>query len=138
MSITTSELIDNALREINVISQVGTATAEDGSFALRKLNQLMESWRIDGIDVGYYRQPDTSGTVPIPEWAEAAVTTSLGLSCAPNYGKSVSPEMAAIGQAEYTKVLREAQKIALDNADMTHMPIGQGHYGTGYDITTDS
>ncbi len=138
MAITNLEVIDDALREINVISEVDTASAEQGSYALRKLNQMMEVWKEEGISFGYFRQSSTAGTCPIPDWAESAVSTSLAVMCAAKYGATVSIELAAVLRSHYNMVLRKSISEKLDNTDMSHMPIGQGHFGTRYDITTDS
>lgn len=139
MSITNAQLIGDALREINVISEVGAISAEQGSYALRKLNQMMEVWRENGIDVGYFAQTSTTDTCPIPDWVEGAVTLSLGLVCAPKYGASISAEMAAAGDQAMTMVQRKAINEGLQNTSMTHLPIGTGHIGDGYyNINTDT
>lgn len=139
MSITNAQLINDALRELNVISEVDTASSEQGTYALRKLNQMMEIWRENGIEVGYFAQTTTTDTCPIPDWAEGAVTLSLALVCAPKYGASISGEMAAAGDQAMTMVQRKAINESLQNTDMSHLPIGAGHIGDGYyDINTDS
>lgn len=139
MAITNLEVIDAALREINVISETENASAEQGKFALMRLNQMMESWREDGINnLGFFPQPDTTGNCPIADHAESAVIYGLAASCASKYGASVSIELAANLGGAYGIVLRKAISEALDNTDMSHLPIGQGHFGTRYDITTDN
>lgn len=139
MSLTNAQIIGDALREINVISEIGAISSEQGSYGLRKLNQMMEVWRENGIDVGYFAQTSTTATCPIPDWAEGAVTASLAVMCAPKYGASVSAEMALVADQALTMVQRKAINEGLRNADMTHMPIGQGWYGDGYyNINTDT
>lgn len=131
-------VIEDALREINVISEVDNASAEQGAFALRKLNQMMASLLEDDVGVGWYAQTDTTDSIPIPDWAERGITASLALMLAPTYGATVSAELAAIINTEISKIRRKTQSEKLVNTDMTHLPIGQGHFGTRYDITTDS
>jgi len=138
MAITNIQLIDDALREINVISEVDSASSDQGAIALRRLNQMMEMWREDGIDLGYYPQADTTATCPIPDWAELAVTTGLAVNVAPRFGASASAELIGVGSSAYNTMLRKSLSEKLDNTDMTHLPIGQGHFGTRYDITTDN
>ena len=43
---TNSEIITDALREINVISEVDSASAEQGSTGLTKLNRMIALWRV--------------------------------------------------------------------------------------------
>ncbi len=137
MSITNLQLIDAALRDINVISEVDNADAEQGQHAIRKLNQMMETWKEEDKDLGYFSQPDTTGNCPIPDWAELGVQTALSIVLAPKYGASVSPELAAVASATMNVILRKSISEKLDNQDMSHMPRGQGHFSSGYDITTD-
>jgi hypothetical protein len=138
VSITNLTVIEDALREINVISEVDNASAEQGSDSLRRLNQMMEVWREDGIDFGYYPQTETNESCPIPDWAELAVTTGLAITLAPKFGASISAELAAVGSKTYRAVSRKSLSEKLDNMDMTQLPIGQGHFGHGYDINTDN
>jgi len=137
MSITNITLIGDALREINVISETDDPSSEQGAYALRKLNQMMELWKEDGIDLGYYSQSSTSAACPIPDWSELGVTTSLAVACAPKYGASISIELAAVAKSTYDTILRKSISEKLDNTDMSHLPSGAGHYGSRYDINTD-
>ena len=135
MTITNSQLITDALREINVINEVDTLSPEKGAECLRKLNQMMESFKESSVNLGYFKQTDTTADCPIPDWAELGITIALAVAVASKYGASVSAETAAVGSGEMGMIRRKLISEKLDNTDMTHMPIGQGHYGHGYDIT---
>ena len=133
------EIIDDALRDINVISEVDSASAEQGKFGLRKLNQMMNLWQqTKDIDLGYFNQSSTTTDIPIPEWAELAVTTGLSIAMAPKYGATTSPELLAIAQssigAVQTKIMVEKKR----GVDLSYLPVGSGHYGRGNSILTDS
>jgi len=138
MSITNVEVIDDALKSLNVISEVATASSEQGKYVLTKLNQMMEMWREDGISIGFFPQSVTTDTCPIPDYAELAVISSLSVVIAPKYGATLSQELVAVIDRSYTALLRKSLYEKLDNTDMSHLPIGQGHFGTRYDITTDN
>jgi len=139
MAITTLQVITDALRSINVISEVDTPSSEQGEAARRILNQMMEVWREDGIDIGWFAQANTTGDAPIPDWSESAVISSLALRLAPRFGASISQELAATGSQDYRMVLQKVQREALDNTDMSHLPQGSGHDGWNkYNINTDS
>lgn len=137
MSITNLELINDALRDINVISEVDDASPEQGKYAIRKLNQMMELWKEMDINIGYFSQPDTTGNCPIPDWAELGVTASLSVVCASKYGRSISAELAAVASVSINMIKRKSISEMLENADMSHLPRGSGHFSSGYDITTD-
>ena len=137
MSVTNLQVINDALREINVISEVDDASSEQGKYALRKLNQMMEVWRESDVEVGYFAQTSTTGTCPIPDWAELAVTQGLAIACASKYGATVSAEMIAVADAAVHMLKRKTINEKLDNTDMSHMPPGTGHIGAGYDINSE-
>lgn len=135
---TNLEIIEDALRDINVLSEVDNASAEQGAYALRKLNQMMELWKEQSIDVGWYAQTATTDDIPVPDWMEGAVTAGLAIACAPKYGATVSRELGVIADNAISTVKRKLISEGLQNRDMSHMPIGSGHYGRGYDITSDT
>lgn len=135
---TNLDLINRALRELNVIAENQDASSEQGSQCLTKLNNLMEMWKEVNIDFGWYEQSSTSGDAPVPDYAELAVTTNLAVLCASQYGATVSGELAAVADRTYKFLLSKFQREELDNVDMSHMPEGSGRFGNRYDIYTDS
>jgi len=137
MAITNLTIIEDALREINVLNEVQSATAEQGTQGLRKLNQMAEMWKEDSLDVGWFRQSDTTADAPIPDYAEQPMTYGLAVMMAPKYGASISPELATVIGYSISTLRRKLIKEALDNVDMTHLPEGTGHWGHRYNIQTD-
>ena len=137
MAITALTLIEDALRDLNVISEVDNASAEQGAYGLRKLNQLMEAWKESSIDLDYFALSSTNENVPIPDWAELGVTAGLSIAIAPKYGASISPELAAVAAANISMIKRKLISEELDNADMSHLPRGTGWWRNRYNIETD-
>jgi len=136
---TVLSIIEDALREINVIAETDSASPEQGQFGVRKLNQMMAVWReTKDIDLGYFSHPDTNGTMPTPEWSELAITTGLAIVIAPKYGATVSVELAAVAQSAISSVQTKLQVEKKKGVDLSHLPIGSGHYGRGNNILTDS
>ena len=135
---TTLEVIEDALREINVLAENDTASPEQGEYGRRTLNRMMALWREDSIDLGYFSQPNTSNDCPIPEYSETAVIAGLAIVLAPKYGATVSNELVAVANSAIASVRRKLISESLDNTDMSHLPRGQGHYHNGYDILTDT
>jgi hypothetical protein len=131
-------LIEDALRDINVISEVESASAEQGAYALRKLNQMMEAWKENDIDFGWFAQTATTAQAPVPDWAELGVISSLAIACAPKYGASVSPELAVINDAAMSVIERKCINEKTKGSDMSHMPRGAGHRYRHHDITRDA
>jgi len=133
------QVIDDSLRELNIIAETDTASAEQGKFALRRLNQMMALWKTTkDIDLGYFDQTSTSSDIPVPDWALLAVTLGLAIAIASKYGATVSQELAmtagsSIGGVQ-TKLMVENKR----GVDLSYLPVGQGHYGRGNNILTDS
>ena len=138
MAATTNlDLINRALRELNVINEMQDASAEQGRDCLAKLNGMLALWQEVGIDFGWSRQTTTTGNAPIPELYELPVHTNLAILCASQYGATVSRELAAVADKGYSMMLSKAQREELDNVSMSHMPDGSGHSGNRYNINTD-
>lgn len=137
MSITNLQLITDALRDINVISEAETPSADQGAKALRRLNQMMELWKEQSLDVGYFAQSSTADDCPIPDWTELAVTNALSIALAPGFGATVSAELVVMADSSINGVRNRIVAEGLDNTDMSHLPRGTGHYGQGYNITND-
>ena len=138
MTISTVDVINSALREINVISEQDTADANQGAYALSRLNQMMSVWKEDSIDVGYFSLANTSGDCPIPEYAELAVILGLAIACASKFGATISQELASVASSSVSSLRRKLISEGLDNADMTFLPRGAGHFGNSYDIENDT
>jgi len=138
MSIAVLTIIDDALREINVISEVGTASSEQGEFALRKLNQMMDLWReTKSVDVGYFSLSATTETAAIPDWAVLAVTLALATACASKYGASVSMELGTIAADAFGGVQTRCILDQKRGVDLSYLPVGSGNLGRGNDIRND-
>lgn len=129
MSITNSEVITDALRELGVIDETESPSAEQGADGLRKLNQMMETWDVGGISLEYFAQTVLSDTCPIPAYAEMGVTCSLAIRLAPTYRAQVSAELAANAEAAMRVILREAVSPELPVATMQNRPLAEGDNG---------
>lgn len=135
MSLTNADLIADALRELTVISEIQTPSAEQGAHALRKQNQMLAKWKEDGLDLGYFPQTLTSDVCPIPDYAELSVTLSLAIAMASNYGATVSMELAANAMSAYDTICRTAVTASLPVGRMLNRPCGEGDSYPGNILT---
>lgn len=136
---TNLQIIEDSLRDIGVISEIESASAEQGEFSLRRLNLVMEAWKEDDVDIGWFSQTSTADTVPIPDWAELAVVSALAVAIAPKFGASVSPELAFIVDTSVNALKRKVLSEKLTGASMSHLPVGAGKfYRSRRNILTDS
>lgn len=138
MTTTVQQVIDDSLREINVISEVASASAEQGKFVLRRLNQMMALWAATkDLDLGWFDQPDTNANMPTPEWADLAIITGLAVAIAPKYGASISQELAMIADSSISGIQSKLIIEKKKTVDLSYLPVGSGHYGRGNNILTD-
>lgn len=130
-------IIEDALRDIDVIAETQSATAEQGAYCLRRLNQMMELLKEKDVDIGWFAQTSTTATIPIPDWAELPITNALSLFIAPKYGASVSIELAALIDSTTRTLFNKMVGEKRRPTDLSHLPRGSGHIGTGSDIIND-
>ena len=135
MSITNSDLVADALRELSVISENDTASSEQFAHALRKLNQMLAKWEEDGIRLEYFPQTLASDVCPIPAYAESGVTKALAIECASNYGATVSMELGLSASAAMETITRTAMNRALPVGRMLNRPCAQGDALAGNILT---
>lgn len=126
MSITNIDLIADSLRELGVINETQTPSAEQAQFGLRRLNQIMAQLATDDLDLGFFPQTLTSDNCPIPNFAELCITCLLALGMASNYGKSVSAELGTVTAAAWDAVLSKIVSQQMPQATVINRPNGAG------------
>jgi hypothetical protein len=120
-------IIGDALLLLGVLAEGQSVPAEHGAIGLRALNQMLERWAVDSIELGYFAQDDTTAECPIPAWAEQGVTSKLAQRLTANYPASQLP--AWVGNDEengFGTILRKMVTAAMKPANMSHMPAGAG------------
>lgn len=124
---TALDLITDALRDIGVISEIETPSAEQGAAGVRKLNELMASLAEDGIDLGFAPISATTDTVVIPDGHMSAIKALLAVKCAPMYaGSEVPPLMTAFADAGYNRLLKQALILENTAVSLSHVSHGVG------------
>lgn len=128
---TNSTIISDALKLLGVIPRGGSLPPEEGADALRALNQMLERWTEDGIELGYFAQDDTTDACPIPAWAEQGVTSKLAQRLSADYPASQVPAWVMNDQENgYATLARKCMVEKLKPSRMDHLPLGEGNYGS--------
>lgn len=123
---TNVQLIEGSLRDIGVIAEGQTVSAEQGSVALTRLNQLMESYAAEDLNVGYFAQTSTTDTLPLPAWAERGIRSKLALDLLTIYPSGQSSPMLTDDELNGFGVIRRICMVAkLKPANMTHLGLGE-------------
>jgi len=96
----------------------------------------MAEWKVSGKDLDFFSQDDLTDTCPIPAWAEHAVMSNLARYVAPLFRVPLPPEVAVLAAQGDNVISRTLFNLNLEQADMRHLPQGDGRYGRN--ILTDS
>lgn len=131
---TNTEIITDALRLLKVLAEGETPSAEQASDALRRMNQMLATWEVDGVVLGYFAQSDSTTTCPVPDWAEKGVMGMLAIELAPEYGAQISQEAAKVADDGYSLILRRVMTLAMKGADMSHLGAGVWRFNILTDV----
>jgi hypothetical protein len=118
------DLITGSLRDIGVIGESETPTAEQGQTGVTKLNELMASLAEDGIDLGWAPVSLTTDTVVLPAGHISALKAMLSVSQASVYGADPSPMVAGRANNGYIRLLGQAFSLAVERAQSNTLPAG--------------
>lgn len=133
---TVLDLVTDVLRQIGVISEADSPSAEEGQDAVTKLNNLMASLAEDGIDLGYNPKSTTADTIAIPDGHIGSIKAMLGMALADGYGVQPPVIMAAMADAGYKRLLRQALHAQMWQK-VSDAPRGD-RQRTAYNIVTDT
>ena len=130
---TNQAIINFALGKIGVIEAGETANATDSATTLTVLNTMMAEWRERSMDLNWFTQDTLTDTAPIPEWAEEGVKSNLAVRAATDFRANVTPALLTEAMAGRRTIGNVLITQELDNADMSHLPWGDGRTSQ-YDI----
>ncbi|VVE59465.1 hypothetical protein PIN31009_05546 [Pandoraea iniqua] len=129
---TKKEIIDDAYAEIGLAGYTFDLSAEEYSYALRRLDWMAAMWDSQGIRVGYNlpasaRASDLGDDAGIPDWALQGFVTNLAVTrLASMKGKTVPPQLAQVADDSYQALLTGSFEIPQMQMPR-HMPIGTGN-----------
>lgn len=131
MSYTKRQFVTAAFEEIGLASYVFDLQPQDLQTALRRLDAMMAEWNAKGIRLGYPipsnpQQSDLDEETFVPDSANEAVITNLGIRIGPGFGKSVSMDTKVIAKQGYNTLLSRAAIPPVQQLPST-MPSGQGN-----------
>lgn len=96
---TASQIIRRALRILTVIDSHEALDANDAQDALETLNAMLAEWHEAGIGLPDYSLASITDTLASDAADREAIAYELALRLAPEYGRSVAPEIAAVGRS---------------------------------------
>ncbi|NDC95247.1 hypothetical protein EBZ38_13070 [bacterium] len=131
MAWTKRQFVVQAFEEIGLASYVFDLTPEQLQSALRRLDSMIATWNGMGIRLGYplpnYPQnSDLDEETFVPDSANEAIYTNLGIRIGPAFGKTVSAETKAAAKAAFDVLLQRAA-APLEKQLPSTMPAGAGN-----------
>ncbi len=102
------DFITDVLRQLGVVSEIGTPSAEQGADAVTKLNDLMASLEEDGIRLGFNPKASTADTIDLPDGQRITIKAMLGVLLCDGYGIAPPPVMTALADSGYKRLLRQS------------------------------
>jgi hypothetical protein len=131
MGWTKRQFVVQAFEEVGLAAYVFDLQPEQLQNALRKLDTMMGTWNGLGIRLGYplpsspqYSSLDEETFVP--DYANEAVYTNLGIRVASGFGKTVTPETKATAKAAYDVLLKRAA-FPMEQQFPDTLPAGAGN-----------
>ena len=131
MSYTKRQFVEGAFEEIGLASYVYDLQPEQLQSALKRLDSMMATWNTKGIRLGYPlpsspEDSDLDAETNVPDSANQAILTGLGIIIAPSYGRVVSQDTKVAAKQGYLGLLALSTKPMEKQLPDT-MPLGAGN-----------
>lgn len=132
MSKTVIDILTDVLRDLNVIDENESPSAEQGVKALNKLNEMLADAQADGIRLGWYPIPyaDVGTNAPLRDEDIRAVQFCLALELCPSFGIEPLQQLKDNAADAYAKLSK--RYIEYMECDLTFLPVAEG-FGCGID-----
>ena len=105
------DIVNQALRELGVLHSGEVANGDEGANGLTALNQMLNSWIYEGIDLEHTTATGLTDTLPYPDDHHSAFAYNLAMRLAPQFGVTPSPVLIAMSaqgfrymQGRYLKI----------------------------------
>ena len=113
MSYSKRQFVEAALEEIGLASYVFDLQPQQVQSAVRRLDTMMAEWNAKGIRLAYPlpgspQDTDLDEITTVPDSANEAIITNLGIRLAPSYGKQVSSNTLVSAKNAYNTLLARA------------------------------
>lgn len=136
MATTVLDIVTGALQLLEIRVAESGVTPSEGVDGLAGLNDMMNEWNVDGIDVGYESLTDTADEIFVDLGAIGAMKANLAMYIAPEYGRTPSASLEERARRS-KKSLRAS--IPLNGSQFPDsLPIGSGNEGNNFQTDGDS
>ena len=102
---TVNDLIRRAMRSLGILNHAEDPTTEEAADALQTLNDMLNAWIYEGMDLELQADMALTDTLPFPDDHAAAFRYALAVELAPEYGVQPPPAVLAMA-ASYKSALK--------------------------------
>ncbi len=128
---TGADMVNGALRLLGVKPADDSVTGQEMLDGIEVLNDMLMSWESSGRTLGFSPISDSADELRIPAGTEIGVKSNLAAFLAPEYGKQITPTLAAaINVATNTMLSIINGPITMSFPDT--LPFGSGNYHADY------
>jgi hypothetical protein len=115
---TVNDLIRRAMRSLGVLHTKEDPTADEAADALATLNDMLNAWRLTGIDLEHLTM-NLTDTLPYADEDASAIRYNLAVELSAEYG--IDPPMVVVALARNTYIAIKAKytnvaTLAVDSA----------------------
>lgn len=122
-----SQIIADMLLDLNVIRSGQTPNASQQAVCIRKLNEMMAIWEVEGRHLGYIPVGIVTAILTVPDAAIPGIRANLAIHCASAFGATISAELAAVADMGLETIRKVcSQEIPITTDLQPSIDIGNG------------
>jgi hypothetical protein len=123
---TAGSFITRALQKIGVRTAEAPIEASEMEDGLDALNDMLISWEMSGIVLGFEPVADKDDEIRVPRFAHAAIKAELAVLLGPEYAKPADPVLLVEAATRKNQLLTAIIKIG-DVEFPSTLPLGSGN-----------
>lgn len=133
---TVTDIVTGAVTLLEVRTAESAITAAEAEDGLTALNDMMNEWNVDGINIGYETLDNVADELFVTLGSIGAIKANLAIYIAPEYGRIVTAELKE--RAKTSKRSLRAS-IPLNGSQFPDtLPIGSGNENNNFTSDGDS
>ncbi len=133
---TVTEIVTGALQLLEVQTAESAITAPEAEDGLVSLNDMMNEWNVDGINVGYETLESIEDELFVDLGSIGAIKANLAVYIAPEYGRAVSDSLERRAKSG-KRSLRASINLNPSQYPDT-LPVGSGNEDNNHSPDGDS
>ena len=112
------DIINQSLQELGVLHAGEVATGDDANDSFKRLNQMLNSWVLFGLDLEYITPTNIDTDVPYPEDHIGPFAYNLAARLSTLFGVSASAELLTMAENGYRQLQNRYLKAHNLSADV--------------------